>query len=200
MPSFDTILQATGKRYAPAILLLVSASACTTLEPPPDPEDAPACCGGQGACLSPLLVEECIELLDGDGCFGDSVCVPHALRDGSQPPARCTIATSGAEGRCLPACLATVRERGELLAREGCAPEQRCIPCYDPQSGEGTGACSVNSDDGPRDPPPTIVDCCGGVGSCAPRPLLTNEPPGEPREEPEKAMGEAGGQATSSCD
>jgi hypothetical protein len=112
-------------------------------------------------------------LLEQSTCSEGLACVPDELR-ANTPPASCTVHATHAEGRCLPACLAAVRAQGAALAQDGCAEQQRCVPCYDPISGAQTAACGL-ADDAPSLPPRTFGACCGELGRCVPSELVPQQ-------------------------
>src|SRR5690606_12986704 len=50
-------------------------------------------------------------------------------------------------------------------------------PCYDPFTGESSGACESNACDAPVDAPVTFGGCCEdkGGGNCVPRSLVADD-------------------------
>jgi hypothetical protein len=130
----------------------------------------PDCCGDLGRCVPPALVADDDEArLGHDVCGAEALCTPEVLaRDGAHVFPACTLSQTGAEGRCLPACLPEVAARGDTLAQDGCAGEHRCTPCYDPLDGTATGACALGGDPGPSQPAFTYPSCCTGAGRCIP--------------------------------
>ncbi len=150
-----------------------STGACS-LGADPGPRATPApprsCCAGVGRCLAADLVpaaqrgrlprEECSEQ--------NALCVPEAWAlDASFAPASCR-SLGNVEGRCLPACLPELAASLTQLPQSGCPPEHRCAPCFDPLSGEATGACNLTTDSGPREPAQPFASCCHGAGRCVP--------------------------------
>jgi hypothetical protein len=147
-------------------------SACAAFDLPPAPAELYApCCSGQSVCVPKALVEAQFQSRLGHGeCGEDLLCVPSGvLHAGAAPFASCGVQSTGAEGRCLPQCLPDVARWGELVQVDGCAPEQRCVPCFDPRSGAPTGACSFGSDPGPRAQAVVFANCCSGSGRCVPQ-------------------------------
>lgn len=141
----------------------------------PGPSQPPAtfasCCGGAGRCIPRAQVPaESASRLDADTCQGGPLCVPRPLAgDPNAVPPTCRAAQTNAEGRCLMECLPEVRPGRDRLGRQSCAAGERCVPCYDPISGESTGACTFSpSDPGPSEPPYLFASCCGGQGLCVP--------------------------------
>jgi hypothetical protein len=145
-------------------------------EPPPGADGGvTTCCEGRGTCLPTVFVEDqYLQVLGAEGCSAGAVCVPEQVRNLGVPPL-CRASLSGGEGRCLPACLPEVQERGSQLRVDGCAPEQRCVPCYDPISGGSTRACDLGDDPGPSEAPTTFAACCGGIGQCVPEAALSEQ-------------------------
>ncbi len=108
-------------------------------------------------------------------CNAESVCVPDNLIEtaGNFLLTSCT-AILGMEGRCLSPCIPEVAERGEYLDRDICGEFELCVPCYDPLTGESTGACDLGCGPGPTEPaPPPAATCCtDGGGTCVPKHLI----------------------------
>ena len=136
------------------------------------------CCGGHGRCAPRALLqreasEADLERLGRDACAEEeSLCVPDAwLSDPGARPATCEAAGS-LEGRCLSRCLPEVEEQAARLEQRSCAEHELCVPCFDPMSGEDSGACRLGSD-APAAPARRFAECCGAAGSCVPRELLS---------------------------
>jgi hypothetical protein len=132
------------------------------------------CCGSAGRCLPMASVPVGQRSLLGRESCADTatLCVPEVLV--SEPdftPAPCRTAAWGAEGRCLWACLPSVAERSAVLSRDGCEPEQLCVPCYDPLDGRPSGACDI-AGDAPAAAPLLAAYCCEERGRCVPESLL----------------------------
>ena len=49
----------------------------------------------------------------------------------------------GLEGRCMSLVIAEVRDQEAFLPQDICADDERCAPCYDPQTGEDTRVCTL---------------------------------------------------------
>jgi hypothetical protein len=102
------------------------------------------------------------------------MCVPNAiLEQQAMPFSLCIVKSLAAEGRCLPDCLPTVASQLDRLTTESCNNHQHCVPCYDPVTGESTGACEQPGDPGPTQPPVTFEHCCEGAGRCIPNALIS---------------------------
>jgi hypothetical protein len=134
-----------------------------------------SCCGGEGRCVpGSLLTPQDLTHVSADGCTqrGDE-CVPTEFaQDPQLVPAACHVSATGAEGRCLSACLPAVAARASALAPDGCAGARLCVPCTDPVDGTSTGACDLNGD-APSEPPYQFDVCCGGAGRCVPQSMVT---------------------------
>ncbi|MBM66187.1 MAG: hypothetical protein CMH55_08145 [Myxococcales bacterium] len=101
-----------------------------------------ACCGGRGHCAPPSLIKpEDREKLSGSGCAGENLCVPDVLRDPDYRAPRCQgrVLFRDYEGVCLPGCLDLPMDF--LIGQGSCGnPNDECVPCTDPRTGEATGA------------------------------------------------------------
>jgi hypothetical protein len=92
---------------------------------------------------------------------------------GDEPVAAVSCRSLGdAEGRCLPACLPDVAGQADRLPAADCTAEHLCAPCFDPLTGDDTGACRLAGDPGPSDPAATFARCCGELGRCVPGGLV----------------------------
>ncbi|MEY4579027.1 MAG: hypothetical protein RL701_3730, partial [Pseudomonadota bacterium] len=140
----------------------------------PGPKAPPApfatCCDGNARCIPETIVPA-----DRRASFAanscdpgtHSLCVPRVwVNDANAKPATCT-AHGGAEGRCMSECLPEVARRGSQLRVDACEQGEKCVPCYDPISGESTGSCDIG-DDAPKSPKQLFGACCGSIGACVP--------------------------------
>jgi hypothetical protein len=87
-----------------------------------------------------------------------------------------------AEGRCVPVSLPAVRAQVGRLPQGGCAPDERCAPCYDPISGEKTGACEAGCGPETSEPAKVFAKCCTNRGTCVPLSIagsIANAAPGD---------------------
>lgn len=75
------------------------------------------------------------------------------------------------EGRCLAAGLPAIAKQ-TTLPRADCDADEKCAPCFDPFTGQPTGACTSVACDKPAEPAKTFAKCCGGKGSCVPNALV----------------------------
>ena len=141
------------------------------------------CCGtgnlAAGTCINRELLmssgvsDADVEQLGRDTCkTTNTLCVPNAWLADQRPTLMTCHALGSFEGRCLPACLPQVAEQASRLERDVCAQSDLCVPCYDPITGEDTGACRVN-DDRPTAAPEKFEACCGSgdraLGRCIPK-------------------------------
>jgi hypothetical protein len=105
-----------------------------------------------------------------------STCVPELFinTNGNFTLETCT-SVAGAEGRCLSVCVPQVAERAEMLPQDVCDDGWLCTPCFDPITGEDTGACNQGCDGGPIEAAVTFPDCCEGAAKCIPGVLVPEE-------------------------
>jgi hypothetical protein len=122
--------------------------------------------------LQQALAPEDLARVGGDSCRAeDALCVPERWLDTPRaPPERCRAA-GDLEARCLPNCLPDVAKRAGDLQQRSCQAGELCVPCFDPRSGEDSGASRVGADQ-PEEPPCTFGSCCDGRGRCVPREVL----------------------------
>ncbi|MEY4583460.1 MAG: hypothetical protein RL701_8163 [Pseudomonadota bacterium] len=141
--------------------------------PPADRELFGTCCDGGGRCVPRSIVDESAQgQLDHGSCADEeALCVPSPwLQDPPVKPAACH-AFGDYEGRCLAACLPQVAERADRLRQDTCEASERCVPCFDPITGEPSGSCNIN-DDAPG-PKRVFPNCCGEIGACVPPDALS---------------------------
>jgi hypothetical protein len=134
-------------------------------------EVCPMCAGGARCVPASLIPAEYLDQLA--DCDDTNKCVPDDFikTNGNFIPQKCT-SVAGGEGRCLSQCLGPVAEQAALLPQDICPEFQLCAPCYDPLTGEESGACSLSCDPGPTEPPVMLPKCCGGIGTCVPKALV----------------------------
>ena len=150
----------------------------------PGPSEAPLvfaeCCDSRGRCIPATAIDDSPrEQLDARSCSEQpgSLCVPDAwVADPDAKPKSCR-AYGDAEGRCLSECLPDVAKRVGKLRRDRCEAAERCVPCFDPITGEKTSACTLHGD-APSEPPLRFDDCCGGIGACVPGEALDSDDKG----------------------
>ena len=138
--------------------------------PTEPPKTFPSCCGDRGLCVPPALAADQAKNLVRDTCDSASLCSPTELTDPTFKPKACA-SLDNAEGRCLSTCIGgpVAAQRGRLPTA-GCGMDEVCAPCFDPITGEDTGACTVNGDK-PTQPKYTFETCCDNtqgvdVGVC----------------------------------
>jgi hypothetical protein len=148
-------------------------------EPTEPPGTFDRCCGDRGSCVPVDLVPPDQQgQLGPDTCTqGGMVCAPDDLADPIYVPPSCN-SIAGAEGRCLPDCLPDIAAQADRLPQDSCMAGELCAPCYDPLTGDDTGACRLNGDE-PVDPPFTFERCCTDRGSCVPAALVPPEQQGQ---------------------
>jgi hypothetical protein len=136
-----------------------------------DPTSLPSC-GADAHCLDAALVADPAEASRLGVCptDGTKLCVPDVfLRTGGKfTPATCS-SVNAAEGRCLSLVLPAVAAQASLLPQDTCAASERCAPCFDPISGDPTGACSLSCDTGPTTQPTQLDTCCHARAHCVPK-------------------------------
>ena len=170
-PCFDPVTQeATG----------ACSQSCD--EGPTEPPYAFAeCCDGRAVCVPEAIVSaDERALLGRGGCEAEHLCTPKDLAaDAAAVPATCE-SLAGAEGRCLSTCLSDIAAQSDRLPQDSCPDDYLCAPCFDPTTGDETGACSVGADPGPVEEPVVFAGCCDGgegvdLGSCVPDELVPEE-------------------------
>jgi hypothetical protein len=159
-----------------ALVLPGTAVACPDAQLLNITSSLPACdlCANARCLPTSLVTSTNPESVDQLGACGDgdNKCVPdaYAITRGQVKLKNCT-SLAGAEGRCMSVCIPLVAAQGDKLPRDNCADDERCAPCFDPTSGEETGACSLGCTEPPSGPPVTFEKCCSGAGSCVSREL-----------------------------
>lgn len=127
------------------------------------------CCDDDsGICVPPeILDERQAKALAQGPCDSGKVCAPELLSEADYIPPTCE-SVAGAEGRCLSTCVGLVQKESALLPQDTCDADQLCAPCYDPRTGEETGACTINGDEATEDAVVFDTECCGTTGLCVP--------------------------------
>lgn len=122
------------------------------------------CCSDRGLCVPPALAGDQAKNLNKEACAEDTLCAPKELADPTFKAKTCD-SLDGAEGRCISTCVGgAVAKQKDRLPTTGCGTEEVCAPCYDPVTGEDTGACTVNGDK-PTKPKQVFPNCCGMSGT-----------------------------------
>jgi hypothetical protein len=149
---------------------------CHDFEPTLDVSGYPSC-GARAHCAPETLVAE-DQRADLARCAdGTSYCVPDDFlrRGGRYTPPLCA-SVGGREGRCLSTALPQVAAEQASLPVATCNPiDEVCVPCYDPLTGMGTGACTKGyCDPGPTQGPQAFEECgaSGGDAYCVPADLV----------------------------
>ena len=161
--------------------------AANPIDPGGDGAEGSECCAGAGSCQRRgAITLELKASLGHDSCMAgsdddDLRCVPTATMHGGV----CHAQTGGAalEGRCFPRCLLAGNPEALLLTTTDCGGDeaQVCAACFDPVSGQATGACTSQPGDRPNEPAPAPYKECGSysrtndgpMGVCMPRVLAT---------------------------
>ena len=133
------------------------------------------CCSDRGLCVPPALAGSQVKNLNKEACTGDTLCAPKDLTDLTFKPKACD-SIDNAEGRCISTCVGgALGAQKDRLPKASCGNDEICAPCFDPVTGEDTGACSINGDM-PQKPKYTFQTCCGtGVGVCVPPALAGSQ-------------------------
>ncbi len=152
-----------------------------------EPAESPpaSCCADAGVCVaSGLLTTEEQALYGADGCADGNLCALTDYADSTFVAATCR-ALADAEGRCLPSCLPLVADRASELTAADCGDGELCAPCFDPLTGDATGACAIGTDT-PAESPTVFAGCCdlGGTdrGRCIPPEALDTANDGLPQD------------------
>jgi hypothetical protein len=139
------------------------------------PACSPACGGAH--CLPAANVP--LDLQPQLATCAGGFCVPDPLIEtaGNYAPPSCTpFPGTPAEGRCLSDCLPAVAAQLGSLQQDVCSAGEHCVPCYDPFTGDPTGACTISSCDQPTTPPYTFPTCCqfngNDQGTCVPTAMI----------------------------
>lgn len=137
----------------------------------------PSC--GDGHCVPNAIIPPA-QLSNLAMCDASSSCVPDVLiKSGGDfiPPTCKSIA--GFEGRCLSKCLPQVAGEAAQVPQDICTADEACVPCYNPQDGTPTGACTTSCDPGPMGGPMMLPSCCNGIGQCVPAASVPPDKAGE---------------------
>lgn len=110
------------------------------------------------------------------------LCAPDkALEANGQFIPKTCVSVGGAEGRCMHAEIPQVAAQAKLLPVEGCDTYERCIPCYDPFSGDELPSCRIACDPGPTKPKLVFEKCVEGRGRCVPKSAVPEDMQGNLR-------------------
>jgi hypothetical protein len=145
--------------------------ACMPTPPPIDPADLTACgdnCGAAHCVPTTLLTPEQGAMLA--DCDTATKCVPDMyIETNGMFLLKTCKSLKGAEGRCVSSCVPKVASQIDSLPQDVCQKDERCAPCYDPITGEDSGACTLGCDTGPTKPPVKFAECCDGHALCVPK-------------------------------
>ncbi len=108
----------------------------------------PDCCSNRGKCVPTSLAGADASKLGQDVCPDgqDYVCAPTVMIEGDYVAQSCSatgvsliFGSKYKPGACMPDCLPDVQN--PLLGKNGCDDGYKCAPCYDPLTGNPSGAC-----------------------------------------------------------
>ena len=134
--------------------------------PTEPPKTFPTCCSSRGLCVPPALAGDQAPNLNRDSCSAGDLCAPKELTDPTFKPKTCN-SIDGGEGRCMSTCIGgAIAKQRDRLPTQGCGSNEVCAPCFDPITGEDTGACTVNGDQ-PARAKYTFPRCCSSQGGPA---------------------------------
>jgi hypothetical protein len=124
-------------------------------------------------CIPKTLIPASIDQNLLGACDATSVCVPddYAKPLGKFQPKKCT-SLANTEGRCISTCIPKVNGLMDVLPKADCGQDEVCAPCYNPNDGTPTGACSQGCDTGPTQSAYKFKTCQGTTGVCAPTSVI----------------------------
>jgi hypothetical protein len=150
-------------------------------EPVVDLSGFSPCCPGAKCLPNALVPADFMDKLDiCDGGAGHCIPDKYIETAGFFTNELCNL-PGGIEGRCLSTCLPDVAAQADLAPQATCQPNERCIPCCDPFTGEDLGFCGIGCDPGMADGKTCEEDavvygtCCGDQGACLPTELIPPE-------------------------
>lgn len=144
---------------------------CTSPFAKPDLDSLPTCGDkehGAGHCYDGTKVPIAAEQLS--ACPNGGQCVPdNILSAGGKKTKSCTFSFNGQPGACVSMLMKDVYANREFLKSDGCAEDERCLPCIDPRDGKDTTLCAEtgaheSACTGGTGEAPTL--CCHWRGEC----------------------------------
>jgi hypothetical protein len=104
-------------------------------------------------------------------CADGKVCVPDKILEAAGGKLQsCTFYIYGTPGVCMSTAVPDVNSHKDILHQEACDPDERCIPCINPQNNEDTHTCDPQGVHGAActagDAQKEAAPCCHGAGSC----------------------------------
>jgi hypothetical protein len=154
---------------------------CPFAGTPADTSRFPACGpnGVGGRCVDASLVAD-PRIASRLASCDTGLCVPevYVREKGTHLPTACT-SFAGIEGRCFSTVFKDVAAEVDFLDQDKCAADERCVPCFNPATGEATGACSTVSCDAPRLAPVPLQDCCQNHGQMRGKCIPVTDIPGQ---------------------
>jgi hypothetical protein len=138
-----------------------STGTCPQVDPILDVSSfAPEDCGADMLCVDASLVPADVGKMLKDCSKGKCAPKKSVERGGNYVPKTCR-STGDAEGRCMNVSIPEIAAEAALLPPgDGCDADERCAPCFDPRTGDDTGACHSASCDAPKEPKKTFAPCC----------------------------------------
>ena len=132
-------------------------------------------CGTGMHCLPKAIVPKDFSSMLTPCPDGESLCAPDKTieANGQFIPKTCA-SVGGAEGRCLNSAIPQVSAQGKFLPSEGCDTGEKCVPCFDPITGEKLPSCTISCDPGPTKPAMVFARCANNRGRCVPKSAVPN--------------------------
>jgi hypothetical protein len=154
------------KPTKPPVVLMCPWTGPPVVDPASFPGCAPACGGAHcvPAADVPAAEQKLLATCPGGFCAPDPII---ATAGNYVPPTCSAFNGTPAEGRCTSVCIPSVAQQANQLHQHTCAGGELCAPCYDPFSGDDTGACRTGCDQ-PAQPKYTFPSCCSTQGTCVP--------------------------------
>jgi hypothetical protein len=152
---------------------------------PPIPTDAFAKCRDTGRCIPEGLIPADQKARLASCPTTDKAagfCVPEKIiqAKGLYLPKACA-SIGGGEGRCTSRVFPDIDKQKDALPKDVCDESERCAPCWDPITGNETGACRSVACDAPTPSKPKVVfgECCKESGKargrCVPSATMPQE-------------------------
>jgi hypothetical protein len=145
---------------------------CPQVDPIIDVSSFPAeDCGSNMLCVDASLLPPAEASLLKSCSKGKCAPKKAVERGGNYVPKTCS-SLGGSEGRCMNVGIPQIGQQSAQLPGDGCDPDERCAPCFDPRTGQDTGACHSASCDAPKQPKKVFAQCCGSAGRCVPESVV----------------------------
>lgn len=135
-----------------------------------DVNKLPSCASKGMHCLPKAVVPAAFASMLAPCKEPDMLCAPdRSIEANGQFIPKTCASVGGAEGRCLHQEIPQVAEQAKFLPRDACEAYERCIPCFDPLTGEELPSCRIACDPGPTKPKMVFGPCAEGKGRCVPK-------------------------------